>query len=142
MSEFISRKRFLVFAILTGMLAVYIIAVYGSLAVKDVPQSVSRSNELVRGTIVDRNGKPLAVSTNFYHLSVTPSAVHQVELTAEVLAPVLQMEPNLIAQSIRDSSRVFYLKKHLDEAEYSILRELISHNKLTGRRFDKIPGRV
>lgn len=142
MSEFISRKRFLVFAILTGMLAVYIIAVYGSLAVKDVPQSVSRSNELVRGAIVDRNGKPLAVSTNFYHLSVTPSAVHQVELTAEVLAPVLQMEPNLIAQSIRDSSRVFYLKKHLDEAEYSILKELISQNKLTGLRFDKIPGRV
>ncbi len=142
MSEFISRRRFLVFTVIVSLVAIYIIAVYGSLAVLAVPEARPHSQELVRGTIVDRNGKPLAVSTNFYHLSVTPSAVTQVERTAEVLAPVLQMSPQEIAQSISRSNRVFYLKKHLDETEHTALQDLISGNNLTGLRFDKIPGRV
>ena len=101
MSEFISRKRFLVFAIITGLAAIYIIATFGLLAVQEVPVRQARKQEMVRGTIVDRNGKPLAVSTNFYHLSVTPSAISYVEKTANVLAPALQMNPSQIIQSIQ-----------------------------------------
>lgn len=142
MSEFISHRRFLVFAVIAGLVAVYIIATFGFLAGQEVPQQVVRSQEMRRGTIVDRNGKPLAVSTNFYHLSVTPSAVTRLEQTAAVLAPVLQMDPDEIATSIRGASRVFYLKKRLDETEYDILKDLIDEAGLTGLRFDKIPGRV
>ncbi len=142
MSDFISQKRFLVFAVLLGLVAVYTIATYGYLAVQDVPERVVKSPEMVRGTIVDRNGKPLAVSTNFYHLSVTPSAVRNLEGTAKLIAPVLEMSPEEIVQEIQGSSRVFYLKKHLDEAEYDILKTTIDENGLSGFRFDKIPGRV
>lgn len=142
MSEFISRKRFLVFIIMLGLVAVYIIAVYGNLAIQEVPEARSPSQELVRGAIVDRNGKPLAVSTNFYHLSVTPSAITQLEKTAQLLSPVLQMSPQEIVMAIQGSKRVFYLKKHLDETEHSTLEEIIKENKLLGLRFDKIPGRV
>ena len=142
MSEFISRKRFLVFAIIVGLAAIYIIATFGLLAVQEVPVRQDRKEEMVRGTIVDRNGKPLAVSTNFYHLSFTPSAISNVEKTANVLAPALQMNPSQIIQSIQESSRVFYLKKRLDETEYDILKTLIQDNELSGLRFDTIPGRV
>ena len=113
MNEFISRKRFSIFIVLAILVALYIIITYGSLAMKVVPERSSFSQEWGRGTIVDRNGKPLAVSTNFYHLSVTPSAINDVEKTAMVLAPALQMSASQIIQSIQGASRVFYLKKQI-----------------------------
>ena len=142
MNEFISRKRFSIFIVLAILVALYIIITYGSLAMKVVPEHSSFSQEWGRGTIVDRNGKPLAVSTNFYHLSVTPSAINDVEKTATVLAPALQMSASQIIQSIQGASRVFYLKKRLDETEYDTLKKLIQINDLNGLKFDKIPGRV
>ena len=142
MNEFISRKRFSVIVVLTALVALYIIITYGALATKTVPVRRGSSQEMVRGTIVDRNGKPLAVSTNFYHLSVTPSAINDLQKTATVLAPVLQMNASQIVQSIQEATRVFYLKKRLDETEYDTLRKLIQVNNLTGLKFDKIPGRV
>ena len=142
MNEFIYRKRFSVIVVHTALVALYIIITYGALATKTVPVRRGSSQEMVRGTIVDRNGKPLAVSTNFYHLSVTPSAINDLQKTATVLAPVLQMNASQIVQSIQEATRVFYLKKRLDETEYDTLRKLIQVNNLTGLKFDKIPGRV
>lgn len=142
MSGFIPRNRFIGFAVLVSLLALYILVVYFQLSLKEVPASAPQTEELIRGAIVDRNGSPLAVSTNFYHLSVTPAAVTRLEKVAELLAPVLEMSEEEIIGEIESSSRVFYLKKHLDENEYEAVRKIISDNKLTGFRFDRIPGRV
>lgn len=142
MSGFIPRNRFIGFAVLVSLLALYILVVYFQLSLKEVPVSAPQTEELIRGAIVDRNGSPLAVSTNFYHLSVTPAAVTRIEEVAELLAPVLEMSEEEIIGEIESSSRVFYLKKHLDENEYEAVRKIISDNKLSGFRFDRIPGRV
>ena len=142
MSEHISRVRFIIFVVIASLFAVCIIGTYGILSVQDVPERMVSSQEKVRGTIVDRNGKPLAVSTNFYHLSVTPRAVNNLEKAAQLLAPTLQMNAAQIVQTIQGSSRVFYLKKHLDETEHDVLSNLLKENEIVGFRFDKIPGRV
>ena len=101
MSEHISRVRFIIFVVVASLAAVCIIGTYGILSVQDVPERIASSQEKVRGTIVDRNGKPLAVSTNFYHLSVTPWAVNNLEKAAQLLAPTLQMNAAQIVQTIQ-----------------------------------------
>ncbi|MBO5235630.1 MAG: PASTA domain-containing protein [Spirochaetaceae bacterium] len=142
MKGFIPKNRFIVFFVLVGIVVIYIIAVYAFLAFRPINQISPESKEFTRGTIADRNGRPLAVSTNFYHLSVTPDAVVDVIKAAELLAPVLEMDALQIVQEIQDAKRVFYLKKHLDENQYDRVKRVISSENLSGFRFDKIPGRL
>lgn len=132
----------MVFAFLVAALVVYIIAVYGYLAFRPVNDTAAQTKDFTRGAIVDRNGRPLAVSTNFYHLSVTPSAVRDVDEAAAALEPVLGIARGDIAAAIRSSDRVFYLKKRLDETEHAAAKRVISSKGLSGFRFDRIPGRV
>ena len=42
-----------------------------------------------RGSIVDRNGKPLAVQTNFYHLVVTPKLIKDPAFFAKKIIRIL-----------------------------------------------------
>ncbi|MBO5137119.1 MAG: transpeptidase family protein [Spirochaetaceae bacterium] len=142
MNKMFSRRRFIVLIVMLSILGVYIIAVYGKLAFQPVKQTETQTKEFTRGAIVDRNGRPLAVTTNFYHLSVTPSAITNLQETALLLSPVLQMSPEEIESAIQSADRVFYLKKRLDENEYENIKNIISSNNLTGLRFDRIPGRI
>lgn len=142
MSNQIPKVRFGVFITLVLILIIYIVCTYGYLAFQPVNESSVQTKDFTRGAIVDRNGRPLAVSTNFYHLSVTPSAVKDIGQAAELLAPVLDMDSEDIASAIQSAERVFYLKKRLDENEYDAARNVIFSNNLYGFRFDRIPGRV
>ena len=47
----------------------------------------SANEELVakRGTITDRNGNVLAMDTNAYNVAVNPQAIHDADLTEEVI---------------------------------------------------------
>ena len=72
---------------LTSMFSVVVIAKYAFIsfskpalsAVASTKKTLTKNTieSVHRGSILDRNGKPLAVATNFYHFGVTPSAVEQ-----------------------------------------------------------------
>ena len=91
MNTMISKKIFAFFATLLVLVSIYIIYLYGVLAFEPVTDNPNPMAQFTRGEILDRNGKPLAISTNFYHLSVTPSAVKKPRLMAQLFAPVLEM---------------------------------------------------
>lgn len=98
-----------------------------------------------RGSIVDRNGKPLAVQTNFYHFVVTPKLIKSPEEFSQKIAPVLNCPPEEICRKIeanRDSSFT-YIKKKISQEQYDEIIKIVTENgysNFTG--FDRIPGRI
>ena len=78
-SSFYSKGRIIFVITVLSALLFYIIFSYGKLSVKKVPVFTPPAENVERGTILDRNGKTLAVQTNFYHLCATPSVVKDKE---------------------------------------------------------------
>lgn len=58
-----------------------------------------------RGAIYDRNGAVLAMSATAYTASASPRQIKDPQAFAELLAPVLDMEPDQIAGRVADTSK-------------------------------------
>lgn len=120
---------------------------YATLAFSKKTEIKQTSPQVLRGSIVDKNGKPLAVPTNFYHVGVTPSAIKNKDYTAfaSLYAGPLEMNKELIVTLLRESedAQFIYLKKKVDQNTYEILKEITDKNGyFSAVRFDRIPGRV
>lgn len=141
-SEFYSKKRIIIFSSFLGLFLLYILFSYGKLAFSEIKIEQESPVEIERGAILDRNGKVLAVSTNYYHLSATPSVIEDKENTSQLLAPYLHMDKETILKMLTESKYNFlYLKKKLDQNDYDAITAMIKENKIYGLRFDKIQGR-
>ena len=141
-SSFYSKGRIIFFILVLAILLFYIVFSYGKLSVKKVPVFTPPAENVERGTILDRNGKTLAVQTNFYHLCATPSVVKDKEKTAKVLAPALNLTKEEIMESFNTSPTFVYIKKKMDQSEYDEVSALIEKYKIYGLRFEKIQGRT
>lgn len=145
MNHYLRKWRVIFLCTLMAIFAVVILVKYTKLAFVKNIQTFSSTPIVERGSIVDRNGKALAVSTNFYHFGVTPSAIKDVSAFAQLVAPVLHQNANEIVSTITDSSdaRFVYIKKKIDQNSYEELQKLCSANGFAGAvRFDRIPGRI
>jgi cell division protein FtsI (penicillin-binding protein 3) len=123
----------------------YIIITYGRLAFDGQKSTAPfrAAAQLERGAILDRNGKPLAVQTYFYHLALIPSAMDDLNAAADVLAPVTGLLRDEILERISVARTDFlYLKKKMTETEYETAYEAVQAARLNGIHFDKIPGRI
>jgi cell division protein FtsI (penicillin-binding protein 3) len=143
-NNFFPRSRLIILGVAGVIMAGYVIASYAKLAFAGGIAEPSRAAEPAeRGQIVDRNGKPLAVPTFFYHLAVTPSAVGDADKAAAVLAPIAGLSPAAVKAQISGAKHNFlYLKKKLSEAEHEAAQRAIRAAKLSGVFFDRIPGRI
>lgn len=139
-----SKKRLWVLFSCISIVALYVIISYGKLAFTPVNTIAPKQEKAERGSILDKTGKPLAVQTTFYHLVVTPSGLGKgKETTATALSSVLNMTKEEILTAINSAPSDFlYLKKKLDQNQYEDILKVIKDNKLTGLRFDEIPGRI
>ncbi len=85
-----------------------------------------------RGTIFDRNGQELAVSTTSYSLYADPKIIEHPKKVAAQLAPFVGYSPAEIRRKISDDQKRFvWLKRHLDFSE----KEKIEKLKITGIGF-------
>lgn len=85
-----------------------------------------------RGTILDRNGQELAVSTTSYSLYADPKIIENSKKVAAQLAPFVGYSPAEIKRKIADDQKRFvWLKRHLDFAE----KEKIESLKISGIGF-------
>lgn len=141
-SSFYSKGRIIFFISVLAVLLSYILFSYGRLSVKKVPVFTPPAENIERGTILDRNGKTLAVQTNFYHLCATPSVIKDKEKTAKVLAPVLNLSKDDIMKLFESSPTFVYIKKKMEQSEYEEVSSLIEKYKIYGLRFEKIQGRT
>ncbi|HPX25631.1 MAG TPA: penicillin-binding protein [Treponemataceae bacterium] len=138
-----SKKRFAVFIIIIAAVLFYILFSYAKLAFLPASIRTEQRKEVLRGSILDRNGKTLAVKANFYHLAATPSSVQDPQKTAAILAPYIgRSEDEIFKLITRAGSDFVYLKKKIEQDEYESIADEISKNRLTGLRLDRIQGRV
>ena len=108
------RAIFVLSLIMLGFIIIYV--QYAKLAFEPKKTFSTKPPVVERGSIVDRNGKPLAVQTNFYHFGVTPKMIKNVAAFAVAVAPALDMNANDIASRItmNKGSSFIYLKKKAD----------------------------
>ena len=145
MNHYLKTWRVILLCSCMGIFAVIIVVKYARLAfIKEAPGFAS-TPIVERGSIVDRNGKALAVSTNFYHFGVTPAAIKDIGEFARLVSPALHMKENDIVSTITNApnSRFVYVKKKIDQNTYDELHKVCLANGYSGSvRFDRIPGRV
>lgn len=137
------KGRLIIFFLCILALVSYLIYSYAKIAFLPSKDNSFFSQEYIRGSIYDRNGKPLAVQASLYHLAASPSAIRDIPLTAKLLAPLLDKTENEIIEQLTHAPIDFvYIQKRLDQETYEKLLNTISSNKLYGLRFDKIQGRI
>ena len=69
------KVRWIIVFVILGILAAYILFIYGKLSFTPVEKNVINSVKVERGSILDSSGKPLALSTSFYHVGDRKSVV-------------------------------------------------------------------
>lgn len=139
------RRRFLIAALIfAGLIILTELAFYLKLALIPSSQTKIYSHITERGSIVDRNGKPLAVQANFYNVGVSPKQIPDKKQFAKDVSQVLQIPESKINSKIDLNSEKNYvsLKRKISEDDYRILKDITDDNQYSFVRYDKIPGRI
>ena len=127
-----------------GIFVIYVLVLYAKLAFTPVSSIVSSAPSVQRGSIVDRNGKPLAVQTNFYHVGVTPHLVRNKAQFADDVSGPLGMESSDIMRILEQNSAAsfVYLKKKITQTSYAELKKITDAKGYVYVNYDRIPGRI
>jgi len=144
---FLKKWRTIIILVILGLFLFYVIFKFGEVSFTSPNELTPATPSIERGSIVDRNGKPLAVQTNFYHFGVSPLTLKEENFDsfAYAVAPALEMKQTEISAKLRASSdsSFIYIKKKITEEQYTELKQIVTQNGyVAAARFDRIPGRV
>lgn len=95
-----------------------------------------------RGSILDRNGKPLAVSASVETVTASPAEVQKnsdeisVEKVAQGLADIMELEYDSVYQKLSQQASYVILKRKIEKEEADKVRAFISENKVSGINLD------
>lgn len=141
-----NKGRFIFFS---GLFSIFILLVYVRYAQlmlfpKTVAQTGSPATLMERGPILDRNGTILAMQTRLGNITVwKPEALNTLESSAELLAPLLDMDAESIISRVQQSNSSFiYLKKRLDQSVLENVEKLIKEGNLPGIAIEPMLGRI
>lgn len=143
-SSFFKKIRCIIILVISCILVAGIIVKYAMLAMEPVTDFVQTLAEGERGSIVDRNGAPLAVQTVFYDIGFSPNKLHDPEEFAANMAPALDMTEEAVLSicSRYEGFRFAYLKKKVDQAVFADVKRVIDENNYNFVTYDKVPGRI
>lgn len=144
MNGFFNKKALIGMLAVFGIFVIYVLVLYAKLAFTPVSSIVSSAPPVQRGSIVDRNGKPLAVQTNFYHVGVTPHLVRNKAQFADDVSGPLGMESSDIMRILEQNSAAsfVYLKKKITQTSYAELKKITDAKGYVYVNYDRIPGRI
>jgi len=98
----------------------------------------SRSLQSPRGAIFDRNGRKLAISGMTKSWYANPAALNiDPEEAANLLAPILEMNPADLKERLSRESNFVWLKRTLEPAKSQEMMAIIKERKLTGFEFEE-----
>lgn len=145
-SSYFKKTRSIIVLVITVLFLGWILYNFGKLAFQPVYDYVPESPEGERGSIVDRNGAPLAVQTSFYDIGISPGKIKEkdYETFAADVASVLGMTPQSIVSIINDykHSNFAFLRKKVDQAVMEDLKKIIDEKKYNFVTCDKVAGRI
>ena len=129
------QRRLFIFASLLGLLAIGLVVQLVRLAVvlpgKEGGDSLVLP-EVQRGSILDRQGRILAVTTRMRRVSVWTPAVVAAQETATDLGRVLGMDPADVLAAIRKRDGYVVIKRRVSQEEADAVQALKAAGKLTG----------
>lgn len=88
-----------------------------------------------RGTIYDRNGQQLAVSSLNKSLYADPQEIKDIDETASLLAPIVGVSPATIKDRLSGGARFVWIKRTLEPEAAKGVAALIKERELTGLGF-------
>ena len=142
---FLKKGRIIFLLVTAGIFSLLILVQYSKLAFAPVENVDEQHFSVSRGSILDKNGKPLAVSTNFYNVGITPSSIPDSAEFVKLYAPVLKIDETRLISMISSSrnSQYILLKKKADQELYEQLKDITEKNGYySAVRFDPVPGRI
>jgi len=139
------KRRYIIFFSLLALFVLYLIVHYSVLMLKGssppAPRQTAAFTE--RGSILDRNGRFLAIQIRFADVSVWRPSISDINVLADELGPIIDMPPAEIREKIISSEFNFlYLKRQIDDASARRLSAVIEEKKITGVKVQPIVGRV
>lgn len=142
-NAFISRKRLMFLGICLLLIISAIIFSYGRYMLGMRPDDAQPRISVDRGSILDRNGKLLAVQTTLYNIAITRSAIADKQLFANLLSPATNIpEDELLARLNDSTGDFFYLQKKISENEKSAIVDVVKEAKLRGIRLEPVMSRT
>ena len=139
------KVRWIIVFVILGILAAYILFIYGKLSFTPVEKNVINSVKVERGSILDSSGKPLALSTSFYHVGVKKSAIenYKSKVVSCLALPLKMTREELLSIIDNATSDFVYLKKRISESDYEYAKYVLKQNNLNYLvSFDEVIGRV
>ncbi|MCL2442573.1 MAG: penicillin-binding protein 2, partial [Treponema sp.] len=139
------KQRFIVVFSFFAVFLLYLLIHYAVLMIKgDLPPASHQSVDLPeRGSILDRNGRILAMQIRFADVSVWRPNISDIDVLCYEIAPMLGMTPEEIRERINNSESDFiYLKRQIDDSSARRLLAYIQEKKIRGVEVRPIVGRV
>jgi len=140
----LKRRYIIVFSFLAIFL-LYLLTHYALLMIKGElpPPSRQNANLPERGSILDRNGRFLAIQIRFADVSIWRPSIKDIDVLANELGVILDMTPSEIRDKINASeSNFLYLKRHIDDSMARNLGVLLEEKKIRGVMIQPIVGRT
>jgi cell division protein FtsI (penicillin-binding protein 3) len=134
-------QRFLAVFFLFALLTLVVVLRYAMLMLNgDIQEKLSAKPFIERGTILDRNGRILAMQTSLANISVWRPEIKDLEALSRTLGPLLNLSSDEIIRRITTASSDFiYLKKQVDQATIQKIQDQLP---LGGVNVEPIVGRI
>ena len=95
-----------------------------------------------RGTIYDRDSVELAVTINAETLVANPQDIENPRLAADLLAPYVNVEPDILADRLDGPGGFAYVARRLERSVASEIKDVIEEHDLNGFEFKDEAKRV
>lgn len=101
------------------------------------------ANQVIRGTIYDRNQQILAIQTPYWGVYLHLNAIKDLQLVSEVIAPYVQMNPDEIQKKAAAYTTYAQIKERIDDRMVQPLMDAIQKYSLRGQvNVEKRMGRT
>jgi cell division protein FtsI (penicillin-binding protein 3) len=139
------RLRFIIFMVIFSLAALVVLVRYGMLMFSPPPAGTVNPSRLSaeRGSILDRNGRVLALQTRLANVSAWRPEITDISAVSEELAPLLNMPAYEIEERIRYSPSDFvYIKKQIEQSTTREVEAARAAGRLRGINLEPILGRI
>jgi cell division protein FtsI (penicillin-binding protein 3) len=141
----VQRIRYWVIIVILGLSTAVILWRYGSLAARGKPTRTEAATEVIRGSIVDRTGRLLAMDTALYNIAVwrPETDAEHFGKDAVRLSEALDLpETELRDRYAKSASDFFYLKKRVSPQIARSIQDARSAGDFEGIVVEKVEGRL
>ena len=139
------KRRFMIIALILGGAAIYILIQYFAVMLNPPGADffTPTRERAERGSILDRNGRILALQTRLGNISVWRPDIKDIGELAADLSPLLEIPDTEIVKMIEESGSDFiYLKKNADQSVIQRIMSLRLQRKLSGVNIEPVLSRI